>query len=168
MDEVKAAVALITVGEDPHILLVRRADNPKDPWSGHWALPGGRREEGESPLETCIRECAEECGFLLNPDEFRAELPVSLAGRALGRSLAVAPFHWHLEKRPALALEVAEIQDASYLSLEQFTRWSSHSSGRLAAAYPEREYPFYEYQGTPLWGFTYQVIKRWVEENTPV
>ena len=165
MDDVKAAVALITVGIDPHVLLVRRADNPNDPWSGHWALPGGRREEGETALETCIRECAEECGVYLNPDDFRSELPVSVAGRAMGRSLAVAPFHWHLKTRPALELQVEEIQDASYLSLADFTSWSSHSSGRLAAAYPEREYPYYEYLGTPLWGFTYRVIKDWAESG---
>lgn len=39
------------------ILLTRRTDN------GRWCLPGGQMEPGESLVETCIREVAEETGL---------------------------------------------------------------------------------------------------------
>ena len=39
------------------ILLTRRSDN------GQWCLPGGQMEPGESLIETCIREIAEETGL---------------------------------------------------------------------------------------------------------
>ena len=67
--EALAAVALIRVrGQDPDYLLLRRASNPQDPWSGHFALPGGRKEPGDRDLlETCIRETWEECGVKLQP-----------------------------------------------------------------------------------------------------
>jgi hypothetical protein len=42
------------------ILFIKRTENPKDPWSGDIALPGGRQDEGETDLETAIRECREE------------------------------------------------------------------------------------------------------------
>eukprot|EP00617_Octactis_speculum_P025586 CAMPEP_0185764686 /NCGR_PEP_ID=MMETSP1174-20130828/23662_1 /TAXON_ID=35687 /ORGANISM="Dictyocha speculum, Strain CCMP1381" /LENGTH=312 /DNA_ID=CAMNT_0028447341 /DNA_START=31 /DNA_END=969 /DNA_ORIENTATION=+ len=45
------------------LLLIRRADNPQDKWSGDIALPGGKREAGESDLEAAVRETREEVGL---------------------------------------------------------------------------------------------------------
>jgi 8-oxo-dGTP pyrophosphatase MutT (NUDIX family) len=36
--------------------------------AGQWALPGGRVEPGETPLEAALRELHEELGFQLGPD----------------------------------------------------------------------------------------------------
>lgn len=164
-EEPRAAVAIITVGDAGDILLVRRADNPQDPWAGHWALPGGRREPGETLLETCIRECHEECSIQLEPDELRERLPVAYAGRAMNRPLPVLPLHWHFNEQPDIRLDYTELQSHSFLSPDAFRHWNRHSSGRLAVAYPEREYPYYEFKGVPLWGFTYQVLCQWLQSK---
>jgi len=60
----RAAVAMIiTECASPSVLLLRRAKNKNDPWSGQWAFPGGKREEGDVDLlDTSIRETQEECG----------------------------------------------------------------------------------------------------------
>src|SRR3954462_15817082 len=89
----QAAVALIrTAGRDPEYLLLRRATNPDDPWSGHFALPGGRWESGDKDLlETCIRETREECGIILEPGQLIKPLPMSVAGAGMGRPMIVAP-----------------------------------------------------------------------------
>jgi 8-oxo-dGTP pyrophosphatase MutT (NUDIX family) len=51
-------------GGDAEILLMRRAERHGDPWSGHMAFPGGRREEGDATLlDTAIREAREEVGL---------------------------------------------------------------------------------------------------------
>jgi len=34
----------------------------------HWDIPGGIMEEGETPIETAIRECKEEIGVITIPD----------------------------------------------------------------------------------------------------
>lgn len=50
------------------VLFIKRATSPRDRWSGHVALPGGRREFGQSDLETAMRETMEEVGLDLNKD----------------------------------------------------------------------------------------------------
>jgi len=51
-------------------LLLRRHDEGGSRWlllkackHGEWGFPKGHQEEGETSLETAIRECAEECGI---------------------------------------------------------------------------------------------------------
>lgn len=58
----RAAVALIVrpAVDDLAILLIERLKSVSDPWSGHMAFPGGRRDGTEADLETAIRETAEE------------------------------------------------------------------------------------------------------------
>ena len=40
----RAAVAVILrdAMRGPEVLFIRRAEHPRDPWSGHMAFPGGR------------------------------------------------------------------------------------------------------------------------------
>ena len=90
---------------------------------------------------------------------------MSYAGRAMNKPVAVAPFHWHFSERPQITLDETELQHAAYLPFGEFRKWDSHSSGRLATAYPEKEYSYYEFEGTPLWGFTYQVLRQWISSH---
>lgn len=50
------------------LLTYQRDDKPTIPWPGLWDLPGGGREENETPLECAIRETWEEFGLTLNSD----------------------------------------------------------------------------------------------------
>lgn len=61
-----ASVALVVRPRpsDLEALLIRRATFDGDPWSGHVALPGGRRAAGDrTTAETAIRETREEVGI---------------------------------------------------------------------------------------------------------
>ncbi len=78
----RAAVALLLRerGLGLEILVIKRAENEHDPWSGHMALPGGGQEPGdESAYDTARRETLEEVGMDLT------------AGRYLGRLDDVGP-----------------------------------------------------------------------------
>ncbi|MEJ2539998.1 MAG: hypothetical protein P8188_08525 [Gemmatimonadota bacterium] len=49
-DRIHAAVALVLrkrPGVPVELLLIKRAEHPRDPWSGHMALPGGRTASPE-------------------------------------------------------------------------------------------------------------------------
>ena len=78
----QAAVALVLrVADDLELLLIKRAKSVRDPWSGHVALPGGRRDPSDSILmETAIRETSEETG-----------VDLATRGRHLGRLTELSP-----------------------------------------------------------------------------
>jgi 8-oxo-dGTP pyrophosphatase MutT (NUDIX family) len=63
----QAAVAVcVTVhGGVPCLLLTRRAPRMRA-HAGQWALPGGRRDAGETPVQAALRETAEEVGLTLD------------------------------------------------------------------------------------------------------
>lgn len=63
------AVALTAAGEgrDTALLLTLRASSLRA-HRGQWALPGGRCDAGETPVEAALRELDEELGLRLSPD----------------------------------------------------------------------------------------------------
>jgi hypothetical protein len=53
---VQASVALVLRARDPlEILLIKRATSERDPWSGHMALPGGRRDGADAGARRTTR-----------------------------------------------------------------------------------------------------------------
>jgi len=76
------------------LLVIKRADNPRDRWSGDIALPGGRQEVGETDLDTAIRETHEEVGLALTKGgfEFLGQLNDRVASRKAGKRLIVSTF----------------------------------------------------------------------------
>ena len=72
VDEANAAsVALI---EGKRVLLIQRAF---EPLRGLWTLPGGRRESGESIVDTAVRELREELGLVVGELRPVILMPVS-------------------------------------------------------------------------------------------
>ncbi|MGB5283894.1 MAG: NUDIX domain-containing protein, partial [Polyangiales bacterium] len=64
-----AAVAMLLRegASGPEVFFIRRAEHPRDPWSGHMAFPGGRRDAGDATLlDTAMRETREEVGVDLS------------------------------------------------------------------------------------------------------
>ncbi len=153
-----AAVAIIkSLVPQESFLLLRRTTHPEDPWSGHFAFPGGRKEEGDHDLlSTCIRETREETGIHLSPDQLQQRLPLEAAGQLLEHPLWVAPFLFTIPQHPPLILNEKEIASACWLKAIQFQNLKLHKKvemlpGRLFPAYPLSDYY--------LWGFTYRLLQ---------
>jgi 8-oxo-dGTP pyrophosphatase MutT (NUDIX family) len=112
----RAAVAAILRERDPavgaELFFIRRAEHPGDPWSGHIAFPGGRREADDATLlETAARETREEVGLDLGRAELLARLPdLPAMGRTRRTNLVVTPFVFALREEQTVTAndEVAE------------------------------------------------------------
>ncbi|MFB9608608.1 NUDIX domain-containing protein [Streptomyces roseofulvus] len=59
---------VVAVTDDGRVLLIRRG---WDPYEGHWALPGGHVDHGETSLQAAVRELEEEAGVRVAEDELR-------------------------------------------------------------------------------------------------
>ena len=60
-----AKIALIC---DDGLLVYRRDDKPGIPHPNMWDLPGGGREDEESPVDCALRETYEEFGIVIPPE----------------------------------------------------------------------------------------------------
>ena len=73
-----AAVALtIVAGDTPDAgasMLLTRRTSKLNKHAGQWALPGGRIDEGEDPLQAALREMQEEVNLVLDSSHFLGRL----------------------------------------------------------------------------------------------
>lgn len=165
MPEPEAAVAILHArGPEESVLLIRRAERPEDPWSGHWSFPGGRREaEDTDLLDTALRELEEECGIRLQREQMEAALPPTNAGHRLGRLVLVAPFLFRVEGVLPTVLDSREAADAQWIPLGLLRDPTRHGLRPVPRRPKEMAFPAIELNGTPLWGFTYRVITEWLQ-----
>jgi len=108
---IRCACLLETKGRA--IMLVRVRDNDL------WYLPGGTIEEGEAPVDTLIREIAEELDVTIDEESVQADRLV--VGPALGRAgdveLNCYRARWDGELRAT-----AEVTEVAYLGFDQSDR----------------------------------------------
>jgi 8-oxo-dGTP pyrophosphatase MutT (NUDIX family) len=155
----RAAVAVIERRAPvPAVLLIRRAQRADDPWSGQWALPGGRSQANDVDLlATAVRETAEEIGLTLNRQQWTA-LPITAAGGHRGTPVPVAPFHRLLDVVPhELVADPREIAGIRWLDLAQLTDTSLRRTGPLPGG-GDHHWEHLLVDGHPLWGFTWRVL----------
>ena len=154
----KAAVAAILrdAGNDLEVLLIRRAEHPRDPWSGHMAFPGGRVEPSDAtPLAAALRETREEVGLDLERD---ARLLGRLSDavtfrRAADVPAAIVPFVFELIGEGHLAIN-HEVQEAVWVP------WAFLADERNRSLFLWRRHgipipmPCYRYGDRVIWGLT--------------
>ncbi|MDQ3000058.1 MAG: CoA pyrophosphatase [Fibrobacterota bacterium] len=167
----QAAVALIrTCGPDPEFLLLKRATNPQDPWSGHFALPGGRWEKGDKDLlDTCVRETFEECGIILEAGHLVRTLPMAVAGGHIGRPIGVAPFLFEIPDKPPVSLADEEIAEFHWLPQSYLLDPANRHRAAMSLSHPDGEFPCIRVgaEGGAIWGFTYGVLESLWESALP-
>ena len=153
-----AAVAslLRVVDQDLEVLLVKRVENPADPWSGQMAFPGGKRDAKDQNLrQTVIRETLEETGVnLLEGCRF---LGVTDAVRsAILSEMMVLPFVILLERETEIRLNKKELRDFVWISLKELARHKS------TVKFSFGEFPAYTVGNNVVWGLTYSIVEKFV------
>jgi 8-oxo-dGTP pyrophosphatase MutT (NUDIX family) len=153
-----AAVAVVLAPLPDSVLLIRRADRPEDPWSGHMALPGGRREPMDAELvNTAIRETAEEVGLRLRSDQFLGSLDDVVPRTPVLPPIAVRPFVFLLPHRPELSLN-PEVAAARWVQLDHLLHPNTYHSVRLEIRGENRDMPAYQLEDAIVWGMTERII----------
>jgi len=158
----RAAVALILRegAAGLEILFIRRAEHPRDPWSGQMAFPGGRAEPGEEDLKaTAVRETAEEIGVDL--DTGAECLGVLDEVRAMARmrpvSLTILPFVFRLRGpfEPTLSSEVRSLH---WIPLDDLLAAERRSVMEYAHEGETVEFPCLRVEDLVIWGLTYRMF----------
>jgi ADP-ribose pyrophosphatase YjhB (NUDIX family) len=109
------------VVEAGRVLLVRRGH---EPMKGHWSLPGGLVELGESLTDGVIREVREETGLTVEPVELVEVLDrIHREGERVQYHYVIADY---LCRVVGGALEAAS--DADAVRWVERTEWNSHSA----------------------------------------
>ena len=153
-----AAVAIILVPDPDTLLLIRRAERVGDPWSGHMALPGGRRESQDPDLlATAIRETAEEVGVELTPAELVGTLEDVVPRTPVLPPIAVRPYVFLRDSRPVIASN-AEVTAATWVPLGHLLRPETHHLVRLEVAGESRMVEAYELGDGIVWGMTERIL----------
>jgi 8-oxo-dGTP pyrophosphatase MutT (NUDIX family) len=166
----RAAVAAV-LRERPEtraleVLLIRRAEHPKDPWSGHMAFPGGRVDANDAdPLSTAVRETKEEIGLDLFVHGQRIGELSHLVAIAHGKPLPmiIIPFVFRLVGAPEFVLFDREVQETLWVPLAFLAGKTNRSTMIRSIAGAKLELPACNYEGRTIWGLTLRMLDELVE-----
>ena len=165
----RAAVALLLQPQvdDLHILFIHRAHHPQDPWSGHMAFPGGRKDPEDADLRITIhRETKEEVGIDLDlHGEYlgrMGELQAMARGRPI--SMTVAPFVYLISSEAPPQPDPIEVQDTIWVPLAFMQQGEVESLvHRPMPDGTTLEVPALVYGGKTIWGLTYRMLREFLE-----
>lgn len=160
----EASVSVVLrAGESPEILLVRRAESEADPWSGHMALPGGRRDPVDtSGLDTAIRETREECGLQLAPEWGLGQLAPVSPQTIKVPTIRVTPFVFGVDAGATAHVASHEIDAVFWIKLEALRDPENQHTVQIPLIGSVREFPAYMVDRQTVWGMTYRVLSRFM------
>lgn len=155
-----AVVVMVRVNQGaPEVLLIKRAEAPDDPWSGHLALPGGRVEREDATLvEAAIRETLEEVG-----------IDLSQSGTILGQLDPVSPRSPYVPKilvTPLVAIVPSsvtprigqEVEQAFWMPLDELKRYGRSETVVKVVGQHSLSWPAYPSPYGPIWGITERIL----------
>jgi 8-oxo-dGTP pyrophosphatase MutT (NUDIX family) len=161
---VDAAVAVVLRAhpEDLEVLLIKRARDPRDPWSGHMALPGGRRDAADPDLaHTAVRETLEETGVELTRDPPTHPLGVLERVAPLSAPLPkirISPFVFAVSPGTEARAASPEVARVHWTPVRSLLDPSAHDRVRFDVPGGARDFPCYRVHGEIVWGLTYRIL----------
>ena len=158
----EAAVALVLAPTEhgPEFLVIRRAERHGDPWSGHAALPGGKRHGEDADLVvTARRETYEEVGVALGD-------PLGRLDDNGGRTHfgVVSTYVFHLDAPAPLTPDPTEVADAMWVPLNLLV------DPAASARHPNRivgPWPAWQHGDLTIWGLTHRILTHFVSVIRP-
>jgi 8-oxo-dGTP pyrophosphatase MutT (NUDIX family) len=158
-----AAVALVLrPGEAGglELLMIKRADYEGDPWSGHVALPGGRREPDDLSLErTAIRETWEETAIDIERDGVVLGALDEVSPRTpTVRRVIVRPFVAAVAPDVAV-VESPEVAAAFWVPLTALRATAAWITAEVTAHGQSLSVPAFTHGEYVVWGLTERILR---------
>ena len=164
-DDREAAVALVLrASHEIELLMIKRAEREKDPWSGHMALPGGRRSPGDHDLlATALRETHEELGLLIPRDNAFGALDDVHPRSTRLPSIIVAPFVVCVTEDVELQPDPREVEIALWVPLSALRDPAAVSELVLELGDFTKKFPSIVYREYTIWGLTHRILTQFLE-----
>ncbi len=159
----RAAVAIVlrrTADDVVELLLIKRSEREDDPWSGHVALPGGRRDPSDVTLQdTAIRETREETGIDVTRDGIVLGMLDELRPRTPTLPpIIVTPFVAIV--RHDVTIETSdEVAVAFWVALASLEDPSLTVESEVSARGSTWRVPSYLLGGHIVWGMTERILR---------
>lgn len=159
-----AAVAMLLreSASGPEVFFIRRAEQPQDPWSGHMAFPGGRRDLGDATLlQTAMRETREEVGLDLSIEaEHIGQLDdLQAIARGKPQETVIRPFVFEVHRESPLQVDDREVAEALWTPLLPLYRGEVDTVRPYQWHDTNIDFPAYDVGGRVVWGLTYQMLR---------
>jgi len=150
---------IVCGGAQPSLLMIKRAEHPKDPWSGHMAFPGGRIEDSDaSALAAAIREVEEEVGLALSATDLITPLsPRYTLRRGHRNQVFVSPYVFFLDEKPVLSFN-EEVAAVTYIPLRDLFDQSRYSSFEFSFESQSYQLPCFQHEIGRVWGLSLHFV----------
>ena len=154
----RGAVAVLFKEEvnDLWLLMIKRSENPRDPWSGQMAFPGGHADERDRTLlDTAVRETLEEVEVNMQDQELLGHLRDVQPKNA---PMIVTPFLFLLlsEVHPTSSQEAKEVL---WVPMSFLLDPKNISSVKVAIGDQEVLMGCYVYSNHVIWGMSFRIIR---------
>jgi 8-oxo-dGTP pyrophosphatase MutT (NUDIX family) len=152
--------------EDMELLILKRAEHPDDPWSGHLALPGGRADHEDGHLaQTAIRETWEETGLKLSLEEnYLGRLETLTPGNPRLPRIEITPFIAAIKNISDIRLQLnAEATAATWVSVQRMQASGRDTHYRITRDNIEYKWPAFTSDLGLIWGITERIISSFLK-----
>jgi len=157
----REAAVLMTVMEREnryHFLLTQRTEEVQT-HKGQISFPGGMREEGETLVETALRETFEEVGI----QEDRIEVLGRFHDYISITQYRVTPFVGFIRRPFTINPQVTEVAEVLQVPFEIFMDPSRLRIEKRAIMDREEDVYFYSHGIHQVWGLTARIIKDFID-----
>ncbi len=141
-----------------HFLLTRRTEDVET-HKGQISFPGGMREEGETLVNTALRETFEEVGI----QEDRIEILGRFHDYISVTQYRVTPFAGFIRKPITINPQVTEVAEVLKVPFQIFLDPSRLRVEKRAFMDKEEDVYYYSHDNHQVWGLTARIIKDFLD-----